>query len=325
MTVQEIQTMEEITQDIFDKYIPEFWKRTETNLNIINSFSGEFNSSSISLNQLYLELSINNATGDKLDSYGVLFSITRNTDETDEHYRTKLLQYFQIYLKGGTDLGIQESIALHLELEKEDIVITPIEKIIDNNVIANMEAGETWTGPGVAFDATISYTGLRSIKLTSTGAINVIATETKALDLEESIFDLSFEVFSVWYNFNDASKVDNIKLTFTDGIVIAENTLAVDSGLTQGFIYFHREDFTNVGTIDWSAITSMALEMQPNALTSMNFDFLTYGLLVDSMIFDIDVSVSATFDLSLLNKIPDILIKTKPLGVYCRNITYTIV
>lgn len=320
-------TTQQITQDIFENYLPGFWKQEGTNLGIIDSFSGAFQGVYISLDHLSSNIFLTTASGTRLDEYGLLFKLARNTGELDVDYRNRLLSYYQTFVKSGTDEGIVDALSFHFDFGPGNVEVQHVKKFQNRIFIANMEAAEGWTGPGVTFDSTICYKGTRSIKLTSSGAIDVIATWTEARSLPVGTNE-EIETFNVWYKFDDSTKVDNVKLIFTDGTITATGTIVVTPGpvLTQGFFNFYRKDFTNHDTIDWENITEVRLQMSANALTHMNFDWLNQGLYDNSMIFDIHANVLASFDIAdFLSRAPAIVDTVKAIGTHPRQFIYSII
>lgn len=321
-------TTDQITQGIFEEYLPGFWKQTDTNLQIINSFSQELQNVYIHFNKLSLDLYLNTASGTRLDDFGLLFGLTRITGESDADYRAKLLAYYQTYLECSTDEGIINALALHFGLDPADIEIQHVKKFQTRAFVANMEAAEGWSGAGVAFDTAICYRGTRSLKFSATGATSVIATWAKSIDLSNDLISSDLETFNLWYDFDDSTKIDRIKLTFTDGTVTAVGTLTITPGavLTQGLLNFIKKDFTNYSTIDWSSITEMTIQMDTNALTHANFDWLQMGIYDNSMIFDIHIDVPVTFNIAdYLSRAPAIVNTVKAIGTYPRQFLYSIV
>ena len=177
-------TVNEITIEIFNRFLPGFWNRTGTNEQIIRGYVGEISEFTTRMKQIYDQISIETAKNNSIDDFGLLFKLSRNPGETDSLYRNRLKSYYQTFLNSGTIDGIRQSLLLLTQLNEDNINIVPLSEFKPQQFIANMETGETWTGTGVSDDGTYYYEGSQAKRLTSSGAEIITASLTRTLNLD---------------------------------------------------------------------------------------------------------------------------------------------
>lgn len=124
------QTVEQITQRIFDKSIPTFYDRTGNLKQLLDSLSEEYKTLYSNIDGLKEELNINTIDGTFLDDLGKLFRLSRLEGESDESYRAKIRSYWSVLTGGGTSEGIKSAIVLLVGVNEDDITITSENLII---------------------------------------------------------------------------------------------------------------------------------------------------------------------------------------------------
>jgi hypothetical protein len=314
-------TINEIVRDIFG-YLPSHWNRYGTNEEIITGFSIEIQRFSKQMQLLYERLSIDTAQAQYLDDIGKLFKLARDNGESDDSYRARIKAYFQAFSSGGTLEGMKNAIILMTGLNEDDITITEGTSWNPQQFIASMETSESWAGTGVSADTSNYFQGSQGIELTAGSATTITATLSKSLDLEMNK-PSDYDEFRVWTYFPDITKINSISLKFSDGTTTAVNQQTTIDQTSRDFVYFEKSNFTNVDSIDWNSITSVVLEIDTNAATSVTFDWLQFGVIDKNMILDINLAIDSSIEDSILGKIKSVSQDSKAAGVYVNDVTFT--
>lgn len=314
-------TIREITREVFG-YLPTYWGRTGTNNEIVTGYSIEINRFTKQMQLLYERLSIETAQAQYLDDIGKLFRLARDNGESDNSYRARIKAYFQAFSSGGTLEGMKNAILLMTGLDDDDITITESTSWKPQQLAADMESYESWTGTDVSSDTTYYYQGAQGVKLTAGSATTITATLSKSLDLEMNR-PSDNDQFRVWSYIDDATKVNSISLKFSDGSTTAVNEKVTIDQTTRNFIYFNKSNFTNIDTIDWNSITSISLEIDTSAATFVTFDWLQFGVVDRNMILNLNLAIDSSVDDSILGKIKDVAEGSKAAGMYVDDVTFT--
>lgn len=312
-----------IVKEMFEFFLPDYWNRSGMNEQVLNGYSAELSVLSKNISVMYDQLSIDTATGQSLDEFGFLFRFPRQPGEPDSRYRARLKAYYQIFLNGGTNIGIQKAIALLTDLDESDITVEEVREFKNQLFVANMEPGETWTGTGVDVNTSIFYEGTQSLELSVYGAGVATADLSRNLNLKLNL-NTNIESFRFWYYFDDITKITEVVLSFTDGTETASKTIDVSEFLTSyGLFVVDKDDFTDTSEIDWSAITGVQISIVANAATVACFDWIEFGVLANTLKFDINVAVDDSLDIDLLNLISTVANIAKAAGTYYRELTFT--
>lgn len=125
----------EIVREIFDNYLPSWWRRDGTNDEVFTGLTNQISVFTQNLQEAFIQLSINTATGSDLDSFGRIFLLSRGIGETDASYRNKLLSFFSSFSKSGTALGIRETISIITGLPIDTVSVTDNGTALIFNVI----------------------------------------------------------------------------------------------------------------------------------------------------------------------------------------------
>lgn len=150
--------MKDITQRIVDRF-PWFYGANEYDSNIYkfcNSFTNQLEITKKDLIDIMLSHWIETASGIDIDLFGRMFKLSRLDNESDLHFKNRLLFFIEFYFKtslifgGGTKNSIMAQLILFLEVTKNDemtinsrdITINSIKKILSSNnfeIIENPE------------------------------------------------------------------------------------------------------------------------------------------------------------------------------------------
>lgn len=107
-------------------YLPNHYKKESgsNNYQFLLSFANNINNLANQKPLLKNSIQINSATGNALDDVGELFKLSRNPQETDNNFRSRIKSYWSGLLGGGTINSISTTLANLLDISKEDITIT---------------------------------------------------------------------------------------------------------------------------------------------------------------------------------------------------------
>ena len=159
------------------------------NYKFMKSLDNTLDNIHININGLKTSIQLNTCTGQYLDDFGRLFSLTRTTGESDTIFRARIKAYFQGNLGGGSEPNMKASLANSLGISEDDITFTnpesavfyvtiAIDTSVDLSVFNNVSGIiEQQKAAGVFFDTRVGQDGIiitsqNNIFMTQVGQTN---------------------------------------------------------------------------------------------------------------------------------------------------------
>ena len=163
-----VKSQEEFTFDFLNE-LPSFYKKSTVSntYQLMFAIAKVFEDYDLERSNVELEIYVNTATGDNLDSIGRLFLLPRRTGESDDSYRARIKGYFQGFIGGGTiaaikaavagatgftpsDVDLQEEFTIsgeqHRFLTTNDYYLMNQRDVLDNgSVVVRAFVGGVWT------------------------------------------------------------------------------------------------------------------------------------------------------------------------------------
>ena len=131
-------------------HLPSWWskdKDSETE-HIVKSFTDEFGSYIVEINNLHTEVYLNTATGQRLDDIGKIFKLGRKSGESDSAYRIRIKAYFPGFSGGGTVPAIKATVNRMTGLPEANVIV--VEDVLKfNTTIVLEEIGQDELKPTI--------------------------------------------------------------------------------------------------------------------------------------------------------------------------------
>lgn len=128
MTVEEKQ--KEVTQKLITR-VPHWWNKSTTSnfYNLSKSFAHEMGVQYIEIDNLKIEISVNTASGKRLDDLGNIFKLKRWSNESDDSFRARIKSYWPGFSGGGTIPSIKSTINRITGVPEADIEVIEVDFI----------------------------------------------------------------------------------------------------------------------------------------------------------------------------------------------------
>ena len=126
--------------------LPAFWRSDEESRThgLMQAISDELDAFSTEKDNLRLSIQIDTAVGQELDDIGSLFRLSRNPNENDTAYRTRIKAFFNSFTGGGTHQAIKNAVSSGTGI--------PISQFTTTDVFdLKFRLNATLIGPQIAF------------------------------------------------------------------------------------------------------------------------------------------------------------------------------
>ncbi len=105
--------------------LPTWWSKEKDSQteHLIKSFSEEFDSNFIEINNLHTEVYVETSSGKRLDELGKIFKLSRKPNETDSQFRTRIKAFWPGFSGGGTIPAIKSTVSKMTGIPEEDVSV----------------------------------------------------------------------------------------------------------------------------------------------------------------------------------------------------------